>query len=73
MSNLHQPNTVALQMLPAGTYDYELRVNVFYLDDQFQLNPSGSIAGRGKITIQGGETFRVESSPAGYARLTPSK
>jgi hypothetical protein len=69
VSNLHQPRAVALQSLPAGTYDYELRVNVFYLDDQFQLNPSGSIVGSGSITVQGGETLRVESSPGGDARL----
>jgi hypothetical protein len=69
VSNLHQPRAVALQSLPAGTYDYELRVNVFYLDDQFQLNPSGSIVGSGSITVQGGETLRVESSPGGHASL----
>jgi hypothetical protein len=69
VSNLHQPRAVALQSLPAGTYEYELRVNVFYLDDQFQLNPSGSIIGSGSITVQGGETLRVESSPGGHARL----
>jgi hypothetical protein len=73
VSNLHQPNAVALQTLAPGTYEYELRVNVFYLDEQFQLNPSGSITGSGTITIQGGETFRVESSPEGDAKLTPSK
>ncbi|HSE68783.1 MAG TPA: hypothetical protein VLB12_17450 [Gemmatimonadales bacterium] len=69
VSNLHQPRAVALQTLPPGTYDYELRVNVFYLDDQFQLNPSGSIVGSGSITVQGGEILRVESSPSGPARL----
>jgi len=69
VSNLHQPQAVALQSLPAGTYEYELWVNVFYLDDQFQLNPSGSIVGGGSITVQGGETLLVESSPGGHARL----
>lgn len=69
MSNLHQPQAVALQSLAAGTYEYELWVNVFYLDDQFQLNPSGSIVGRGSITVPGGETLLVESSPGGHARL----
>ncbi len=69
VSNLQQPRAVALQSLTAGTYDYEVRVNVFYLDDQFQLNPSGSIVGSGSITVQGGETFRVEFSPGGRARL----
>ncbi|HEY7026651.1 MAG TPA: hypothetical protein VH438_03545 [Gemmatimonadales bacterium] len=69
VSNLQQPRAVALPALPAGTYDYELRVTVFYLDDQFQLNTAGSIVGSGFITVQGGETFRVESSPGGKARL----
>jgi hypothetical protein len=69
VSNLQQPRVVALQSLPPGTYDYELRVNTFYLDDQFQLNPSGSIVGAGSITVQAGETLRVESSPGGRARL----
>jgi hypothetical protein len=69
VSNLHQPRAVALRSVPAGTYEYELRVNVFYLDDQFQLNPSGSILGSGIITLQGGETLRVESSSGGPARL----
>ena len=55
--------------LPAGTYDYEVWVNLFYLDDQFQLNPSGTIVGSGSITVQGGETFRVEFSPGGDAGL----
>jgi len=69
VSNLQQPRVVVLQSLPAGTYEYELRVNVFYLDDQFQLNPSGSIVGSGSITVLGGETLRVESSSGGHARL----
>jgi len=69
VSNLQQPRAVALQSLTAGTYDYDVRVNVFYLDDQFQLNPSGTIVGSGLITVQGGETLRVESSPGGNARL----
>jgi hypothetical protein len=69
VSNLQQPRAVALHSLPAGTYDYELRVTVFYLDDQFQLNAAGSIVGSGFITVQGGETFRVESSPGGHAKL----
>jgi hypothetical protein len=47
VSNLQQPRAVELQSLAAGTYDYEVRVNVFYLDDQFQLNPSGTIVGSG--------------------------
>jgi hypothetical protein len=69
VSNLQQPRAVALQSLSAGTYDYDVRVNVFFLDDQFQLNPSGTIVGSGSITVQGGETLRVESSPGGNARL----
>jgi hypothetical protein len=69
VSNLQQPRAVELQSLAAGTYDYEVRVNVFYLDDQFQLNPSGTIVGSGSITVQGGETLRVESSAGGRARL----
>ena len=69
VSNLQQPRAVALQSLPAGTYDYELRITVFYLDDQFQLNTAGSIVGSGFITVRGGETFRVESSPSGHAVL----
>jgi hypothetical protein len=69
VSNLQQPRAVALQSLTAGTYDYDVRVNVFYLDDQFQLNPSGTIVGSGLITVQGGETLRVESSPGGNASL----
>jgi hypothetical protein len=64
-----QTRAVALQSLPAGTYDYEVWVNLFYLDDQFQLNPSGTIVGSGSITVQGGETFRVEFSPGGDAGL----
>ena len=73
VSNLHQPGAVALQSLPAGTYDYELRVNVFYLDDQFQLNPSGTIVGSGSITVRGGETFRVELSRGEGAILIGGK
>lgn len=69
VSNLQQPRAVELQSLAAGTYDYEVRVNLFYLDDQFQLNPSGTIVGSGSITVQGGETLRVESSAGGHARL----
>lgn len=69
VSNLQQPRAVALPSLAPGTYDYELRVTVFYLDDQFQLNTAGKIVGSGFITVQGGETFRVESSPGGHASL----
>ncbi len=68
-SNLGLPSSILVRDLAAGTYDYQVEVDLFFLDDMLQLNPSGTVQGRGILTVRDGAAFQVEWNPGGSVVL----
>ncbi len=69
VSSVRPPSTATVRNLGPGTYEYAVQVDLYSLDDLLQLNPAGSVTGRGRITLRGGEALGVEISSDGAAVL----
>ena len=69
VSNIRQPSTLSFHTLPAGTYDYQIDIEVYALDEMQQFNPGGSVSGQGRVEIAEGRTLEVTWSPGGVPAL----
>lgn len=72
VSTLQALQASTVRTLPAGTYEYEVEVEQYTLDDLLQLTPGGVVTGRGQVSIRADLTLRVAVSPAGDAVLVSS-
>jgi len=60
ISSLRQPGSVALSHVTPGAHRYRLSLQVYSFDTLLQLNPSGTVAGGGDLTVRDGDVFQVE-------------
>lgn len=63
VSNLGLPLPLAVTRFDAGTYSYELVIQLSAFDEQMQLVPGGTVVGSGTITVAPGDVFEVRWTP----------
>jgi hypothetical protein len=55
----------------AGIHTYRLAIDVYSVDAQLQISPTGSVSGRGHVLVQNGDRFRIEWIPGQAPALVP--
>jgi hypothetical protein len=63
VSNVRFPHTLSVNRFGAGIHSYRIALEVYDLDQWLQLNPGGSVTGRGHVLVQNGDRFRIEWAP----------
>ena len=69
VSNMRFPRTLSVNRFGAGIHSYRITLDVYDLDPQLQLNPSGSVTGRGHVLVQNGDRFRIDWAPGSVPQL----
>lgn len=63
VSNVGLPLALAVTRFDAGTYSYELVVQLSAFDEQMQLVPGGAVVASGTVTVAAGDVFEVRWTP----------
>jgi hypothetical protein len=69
VSNMRFPRTLQVNRFGAGIHSYRILLDIYDLDGRLQLNPSGTVSGRGQVLVQNGDRFRIEWRPGTVPEL----